>query len=160
MILNKKLFNFFSYVFDTSNAFIKVIPALRHTPLPGAAFFINKRLYYSGPSGETINNNDNNQSNDINPRITEIIESISNTQTFNTALTHKSSLKSNSTIKSYETLKFLGDSILQFYISIFLFKYFPHYSEGRLAEERIMLTQNKYLGHPKLTLKIGLYKYL
>jgi len=131
---------------------------------------LNKILYFNEnfdynndqESSSTMTNrtesNDTSSSDLREARITEIIESIKDTQSFKTALTHKSSLKSNSTIKSYETLEFLGDSILQFYITIFLYNSFINYSEGRLAEDRIMLTQNNYLAN--LSLKIGLYKYL
>jgi len=93
-----------------------------------------------------------------NTRIKEIIQLISNTKTFEIALTHKSYHSIESSAKSYETLEFLGDSILQLYISIFLYKSYPEYSEGKLTEKRTQLVEGKYLA--SICLRIGLHKYL
>lgn len=94
----------------------------------------------------------------INPRINEIIEDICNTKNFNNALTHKSCRAKDSSLKSYETLEFLGDSLLELYVSFFLYFSFPEYSEGKLTETRSSLVQGANLS--SLSFKIGLYKYL
>jgi len=120
---------------------------------------IYTKLYYSIPSlGGGGGDSSNLTQSEVNPRITQIIESIMNTNSFKTALTHKSFLKSNSTMKSYENLEFLGDSLLHVYLSMFLYNSYPNYTEGRLVEERGLLESNNNLA--KISLKIGLYKYL
>lgn len=96
--------------------------------------------------------------NTINPRINEIIGDISNTKNFNIALTHKSCRAKDISLKSYETLEFLGDSLLELYVSFFLYFSFPEYSEGKLTETRSSLVQGANLS--SLSFKIGLYKYL
>jgi len=96
--------------------------------------------------------------NTINPRINEIIGDISNTKNFNIALTHKSCRAKDISLKSYETLEFLGDSLLESYVSLFLYFSFPEYSEGKLTETRSSLVQGTNLS--SISLKIGLYKYL
>src|ERR1700722_966385 len=91
-------------------------------------------------------------------RINQIIQDISKTESFENAMTHKSYLKLDTSSKSYETLEYLGDSILQLYVTIFLYNCYPYYSEGKLNEERTLLTQGSYLS--SISLRIGLYKYL
>jgi len=91
-------------------------------------------------------------------RINEIIQLISNTKTFNTALTHKSYTSIDPTAKSYDTIEFLGDALLENYVSLFLYFSYPDYSEGRLTNERCILVSTTYLG--SISLEIGLYKYL
>jgi|ERR1700744_1463556 len=96
--------------------------------------------------------------NTINPRINEIIGDISNTKNFNIALTHKSCRAKDISLKSYETLEFLGDSLLESYVSLFLYFSFPDYSEGKLTQTRTKIVQGSNLS--SLCFKIGLYKYL
>lgn len=96
--------------------------------------------------------------NTINPRINEIIGDISNTINFNIAFTHKSCIKDDPSLISYERLEFLGDSILEQHISLFLYYSFPEYNEGILTTVRESLTQGKYLS--SISLKIGLNNYL
>lgn len=91
-------------------------------------------------------------------RINEIIQLISNTKTFNTALTHKSYTTVDSTAKTYDTIEFLGDAILENYVSLFLYFSYPDYSEGRLTNERCLLVSTPYLA--SISLEIGLHKYL
>jgi len=91
-------------------------------------------------------------------RINEIIQLISNTKTFNTALTHKSYISVDSSAKSYDTLEYLGDSILQFYTTLFLFNSYPELAEGKLNDKRTQLVEGKNLS--SISLKIGLHKYL
>lgn len=91
-------------------------------------------------------------------RINEIIQLISKTKTFEIALTHKSYASVDSSAKTYDTLEFLGDSILEFYISLFLYNSYPELTEGKLTEKRTQLVEGKNLS--SISLKIGLHKYL
>jgi len=74
------------------------------------------------------------------------------------SLTHKSYLNENNTKKSYERLEFLGDSILEYWISDFLFRAFPDFPEGKLTNLRALsvCTQNLSL----IAKKINLGQYL
>lgn len=74
------------------------------------------------------------------------------------ALTHKSYLNENKSAKSYERLEFLGDSILEYWISDFLFRNFPDFPEGKLTNLRALsvCTQNLSL----IAKKINLGQYL
>lgn len=87
-------------------------------------------------------------------RIFQIINDIKDTDYFKLAFTHKSIPKE----KSYETLEFLGDSILQIYVSIILHHSFPNYNEGELTQLRSDLVNTVNLS--KISLKIGLHNYL
>jgi dsRNA-specific ribonuclease len=67
-------------------------------------------------------------------KINKIIKSISNTENFKEALTHSSYVNSaDPSLKDYERLEFLGDIIISFYISNFLYLNFPKYEEGKLT---------------------------
>jgi len=70
------------------------------------------------------------------------------------SLTHKSYLNENKLKKSYERLEFLGDSILEFWISDFLFRHFPDFPEGKLTNLRALsvCTQNLSLIAKKIHL--------
>jgi len=76
------------------------------------------------------------------------------------ALTHRSYLNENRELKlqSNETYEFLGDSILEFWISDQLFNKFPQFDEGDLTNLRslVVCTQNLAL----ISEKIGLGNYL
>lgn len=93
-------------------------------------------------------------------KIEEIINSIKNTNNFRIALTHKSVrfLDSNNELQSYERLEFFGDSLLDYYVTYFLFKCFPKHNEGDLTKLRTLLVEGKNLS--KISKNIGLYKYL
>jgi dsRNA-specific ribonuclease len=91
-------------------------------------------------------------------RINEIIQLIINTKNFNTALTHKSYASVDSSAKSYDTIEFLGDAILEYYVSLFLYFSYLDYSEGRLTNERGLLVSTNNLA--SISLEIGLYKHL
>jgi len=69
------------------------------------------------------------------------------------ALTHRSKNK-----KNYERLEFLGDSILSFVGSGFLFDKFPDLGEGRLSRMRASLVCKESLA--EVARGIGLGKYL
>lgn len=59
------------------------------------------------------------------------------------ALTHPSCF--NSAKKSYEKLEFLGDAVLSFVITTFLFQTFPEDTEGSLTKRRAALVNGKTL---------------
>jgi len=98
--------------------------------------------------------------NNNNEKIQEIINSIKDTNNFRIALTHKSVrfLDSNKELQSYERLEFFGDSLLEYYVTYFLFKSFPKHSEGDLTKLRSLLVEGKNLS--KISKSIGLDKYL
>jgi len=69
------------------------------------------------------------------------------------ALTHRSKNKRN-----YERLEFLGDSILSFVVSGFLYDKFPDLGEGRLSRMRASLVCKESLA--EVAREIGLGEYL
>jgi len=106
-------------------------------------------------------------------KIRKIIESIKNTKHFNQAFIHTSYLnelnlrkktnlepipENNVKISSYETLEFLGDSILNFYVSLFIYHQFPNYAEGQMSKLKQLMVQESTLAH--LSREIGLGKFL
>ena len=54
-------------------------------------------------------------------KIDKIIDSIRDTEHFKQALTHSSYCNESSSSVSYERLEFLGDEVLNFYTSLFIF---------------------------------------
>lgn len=71
------------------------------------------------------------------------------------ALTHRSHGSRN-----YERLEFLGDSILGFTISSYLFRHFPDLSEGELTRLRASLVRKESLAQIARELEIGKYLHL
>lgn len=69
-----------------------------------------------------------------------------------TALTHRSVGRNNN-----ERLEFLGDSILNFLISAWLFQDFPTASEGQLSRQRAKLVKGETLAEIGRDLKLGDY---
>lgn len=62
------------------------------------------------------------------------------------AFTHRSFLnESKEKIPSNERLEFLGDSILSFIVSTYLFKEYPEFNEGKLTNLRSLLVNTKML---------------
>lgn len=62
------------------------------------------------------------------------------------ALTHRSFLnESKIKVSSNERLEFLGDSILSFVVSTYLFKTYKEYNEGKLTNLRSLLVNTKTL---------------
>lgn len=78
------------------------------------------------------------------------------------ALTHRSFLNeaNQPDIESNERLEFLGDTILSFIISEWLFKQFPDYLEGDLTNIRSNLVRTASLTKIAQRLKIGNYLLL
>lgn len=79
-----------------------------------------------------------------------------------TALTHRSYLNEHPQQKqeSNERLEFLGDAILEFVVSRFLFEKFPHLPEGRLTNLRSKLVCTKSLASAAKKLNLGNYLFL
>lgn len=85
---------------------------------------------------------------------------IKNPDIFQEALTHRSYLNENKkkNISSNERLEFLGDAILSFVVSEWLFKKFPEAQEGLLTNLRSNLVKTETLA--KITKKLDLGKFL
>lgn len=92
--------------------------------------------------------------------VKKIIESIRETKYFRQAFTHTSYLNENSSedLISYETLEFLGDSVLNFYTALFVYRSFPQYSEGQMSKLKQLMVQESTLAY--LSKEIGLGEYL
>ena len=88
------------------------------------------------------------------PTIKKIIESIQDSENFQKALTHTSYCNENNSTNSYENLEFLGDSILNFHTSLFIYNSFPHYSEGQMSKLKQLMVQASTLA--ELSKEIGL----
>jgi len=85
--------------------------------------------------------------------------SFKNSVLLQTALTHPSYLNEHSQEQdSYQRLEFLGDAVLEFLASDYLFKHFSKIREGRLTEIRSALVRTESLA--KIANKISLGSYL
>ncbi len=74
----------------------------------------------------------------------------------NTALTHRSYINETGTdIKDNERLEHLGDSVLGFIISEYLFKRFQDYQEGNLAKMKSVIVSDESLAVVSSNLDIG-----
>lgn len=77
------------------------------------------------------------------------------------ALSHSSFANENKKIRnSNERLEFLGDSVLSIVVSDYLFRQFPHFSEGELTKIRASLVCEKALYHFAQQIDLGDYLYL
>lgn len=71
---------------------------------------------------------------------------IKNKKLLEEALTHRSYLnESKEKVPSNERLEFLGDSILSFVVSGYLFNTYPEFNEGKLTNLRSLLVNTKML---------------
>lgn len=96
-----------------------------------------------------------------NKKLEEILEiKFKNKKLLLEALTHRSYLNEakQKGLQSNERLEFLGDSILSFVVSEWLFKKFPHYSEGWLTNFRSQLVKTETLA--KIAKKFSLGEFL
>ena len=66
---------------------------------------------------------------------------------YRTAFTHKSALKRYNIEESFETLEFMGDSVLNFVITKFLFDRYKERQEGFLTKARTKLVRSETLAH-------------
>lgn len=77
------------------------------------------------------------------------------------AFIHRSYLnETKEPIESNERLEFLGDSILSFVISDYLFKTYPDFDEGILTNLRSLVVNTKNLAKTARSLEFGKYLYL
>ncbi|MCD6413944.1 MAG: ribonuclease III [Elusimicrobia bacterium] len=82
-----------------------------------------------------------------------------NISLFRKAFTHKTlAIQRGRTGDSNELLEFLGDSVLNFYITRRLFEFFPSSTEGALTRKRSYLVNTRRLA--KVSSQIGLGKFL
>lgn len=84
---------------------------------------------------------------------------ISNIDLYQKAFTHKSALKEDETLTgSFETLEFIGDSVLGFVITKFLYDKFEERQEGFLTKARTKLVRGETLA--RIASKLNLYKWI
>src|SRR6056300_1621079 len=84
---------------------------------------------------------------------------IKNLDLYQKAFTHKSALKEYEQFtESFETLEFIGDSVLGFVITKFLFDRHESKQEGFLTKARTKLVRGETLA--KIALKLGLEKFV
>lgn len=84
---------------------------------------------------------------------------ISKIDLYQKAFTHKSALKENDSLEgSFETLEFIGDSVLGFVITKFLFDQYENKQEGFLTKARTKLVRGETLA--KIATKMELYKWI
>lgn len=81
-----------------------------------------------------------------------------NKQLFEQAFTHRSYLnETKESLSSNERLEFLGDSIISFVVSQYLYSKFPNYDEGILTNIRSLLVNTKSLANIAKELNFGDY---
>ena len=79
-----------------------------------------------------------------------------NLNLFDQAFTHRSYLnESRRKIESNERLEFLGDSILSFIVSEYLYKSYPQFNEGILTNLRSLVVNTKSLAKQAKDLNFG-----
>ena len=84
------------------------------------------------------------------------IPNFKNKALLNQALVHRSYLNENKEIiTSNERLEFLGDSIISFIVSSYLYDNFKNYDEGRLTNLRSLLVNTKSLANCARELDLG-----
>lgn len=79
---------------------------------------------------------------------------IVNTDLYRTAFTHKSALKQYRLQNSYETLEFLGDAVLGFIVTKYLFDSYQTEQEGFLTKVRTKIVRGRTLAD--ISRKLGL----
>lgn len=85
-------------------------------------------------------------------------EQVDSYEIFKKAFIHRSFLnEAGATLESNERLEFLGDSILSFIISSYLFKQRPSDAEGDLTNLRSYIVKTKSLATAAAALKLGSY---
>jgi len=84
---------------------------------------------------------------------------ITNLDLYQKAFTHKSALKENDDLDgSFETLEFIGDSVLGFVITKFLYDRYEKRQEGFLTKARTKLVRGETLA--SIATKLELYKWI
>mgnify|MGYP006268406287 CR=1 FL=1 len=80
---------------------------------------------------------------------------IKNLEIYRKAFTHKSA---KTILDSYETLEFMGDSVISFIVTKYLFDNFENEQEGFLTKARTRIVRGKTLA--EVSRRLGLYKYV
>ena len=83
---------------------------------------------------------------------------VNNVDLYLRAFTHKSALKKYKLTESFETLEFMGDSVLSFVITKLLFDKYEEHQEGFLTKARTKLVRGKTLSHIARTM--GLHNWV
>lgn len=83
---------------------------------------------------------------------------VKNLDLYQKAFTHKSALKRYTLTESFETLEFIGDSVLGFVITKFLFDRYESEQEGFLTKARTKLVRGETLAG--IATKLELYKWI
>lgn len=84
------------------------------------------------------------------------IPKFKNQKLYDKAFTHRSYLnESAEEIESNERLEFLGDSILSFIVSSYIYENYPNLKEGELTSLRSVLTNTQTLYHFAKELELG-----
>lgn len=87
--------------------------------------------------------------------------SFKNIKAVDQAFIHRSSLnESKKSQQSNERMEFLGDSVLSFLVSSYLYGKYPDFSEGELTNLRSSVVKTKTLADLSKTLDLGTYLYL
>lgn len=98
------------------------------------------------------------QISDLIKNLENIIgEPINDTGLIKQALTHRSYLNEagNTKLTSNERLEFLGDSVLQMWVSNYIYKFYPHLNEGKLTAIRTHLVRTETLAKLAEQLSFG-----
>jgi len=92
--------------------------------------------------------------------INKIIKSVEKSDYFFKAFIHTSYANENNieNSKTYEVLEFLGDSIINFYTTLYIYKNFPNYTEGKMSKLKQLMIKEDTFSY--LSKKIKLNKYL
>jgi len=90
--------------------------------------------------------------------IKKIIETIENSDNFYWAFVHSSYRNEKGLENCYETLEFLGDSILNFHASLFVYCSFPLSAEGQMSKLKQLMVKDETLA--QISKEIGLADYL
>lgn len=86
------------------------------------------------------------------------IPQFKNKKLFEQAFTHRSYLnETKEVLSSNERMEFLGDSIISYVVSKYLFTKYPHYNEGILTNLRSLLVNTKSLAGLARELGFGSY---
>lgn len=88
--------------------------------------------------------------------ITKLQNKFKNKQLLKQAFVHRSYLnETKENIQSNERLEFLGDSVISFIVSRYLFDQYPNFQEGKLTNLRSLLVNTQTLGSLASSLKLG-----
>jgi ribonuclease III len=97
-------------------------------------------------------------------QIKKIIKSIENTENFKNAFIHVSFQNEVKKINvyesnnSYESLEFLGDSVLNFHTTLFVYNKFPTFSEGQMSKLKQLMIKESTLA--EISKKISLSEFV